>query len=50
MPRDAGLVDPGLADNIVDRFLAVAQCLNDKAARGIGERLKGIHMHLNVYV
>ena len=50
MPRDAGLVDPSLADNSIDRFLAVAQRLDDKAARGIGERLKDIYMHINIYV
>jgi hypothetical protein len=50
MPRDAGLVDPGLADNIFDRFLAVAQRLDDKAARWIGERLQDIYMHVSVYV
>jgi len=50
MPRDPGLMDPGLPDNVIDRFLAIAKGLDDKAARRIGKRLKDIYMHNSVYV
>jgi hypothetical protein len=42
VPRDAGLVDPGLVDDLADLPLAAAQCLDDAAAGGVGKRLKGI--------
>ena len=49
MARDAGLMDPGLLDDVADLPLAVPQGFDDKAARGVGQRLEGIYMHIHAY-
>ena len=50
MPGDAGLVDSGLLDDVVDLPLAVAQRFDDEAAGGVGQGLEYIYMHHSAYV
>ena len=50
MSRHAGLVDDDGVDDVVHRTLTAAQQLNDVSACGIGQRLKGIQMHVITYV
>jgi S1-C subfamily serine protease len=49
MTGDAGLVDPGVLDDVADLPLAVPQGFDDKAARGVGQSLERIYMHDHVY-
>ena len=50
MAGDPGLVDTRLLDDVVDLPLTVAQRFDDAAARGVGEGLEGLGLHLRVYV
>src|SRR5262245_5538798 len=49
VPRDAGLMDAGFLDDVVDLPLAAAQRLDDAAPRRIGQGLEWIQMHEYVY-
>lgn len=49
MARDAGLVDSGMLDDVADLPLAVPQGFDDKAARGVGQSLEGVYMHISAY-
>jgi hypothetical protein len=42
VPRDAGLVNPGPFNEVVDLPLALTQGFDNVAPRGIGEDLKGV--------
>src|SRR5262249_28442178 len=42
MARDAGLVNPGLLDDVVDLLLARPQCVDDMAPGRIGQGLEGV--------
>jgi len=44
VPRNTGLIDVDRVDDVVDRVLAAAKHLDDAAARGVGESLKGIKL------
>ena len=49
MPRDAGLVDTSLLDDVIHLPLADEQRLDDTAASRVGESLEGIYMHACAY-
>jgi hypothetical protein len=49
MPRDAGLVDIDVFDDVVDRMLACPEDLNDAEPGGVGKDLER-NMHLYAYV
>src|SRR5262245_34509549 len=49
VPRDAGLVDTSLLDDVIHLPLADEQRLDDTAASRVGESLEGIYMHAGAY-
>lgn len=50
MPRNAGLMDADLRNEIVDRALTRTQRIDDAAARRISKREKRINMHNKIYI
>jgi hypothetical protein len=42
MPRNTGLVDASLLDDVVDLLLTAAERFDDAAARRVGERLETV--------
>jgi len=42
MPGDAGLMDAGLFDQIVDGLLTFSQRVNDTSSGRVGERLEDV--------
>jgi hypothetical protein len=49
VPRNAGLVDADLFDDVVDRALSAPKGFDDGAARWVGEDFEEISMHRYAY-
>ena len=49
MSRHTRLMDVDLGDDVVHRGLAAQERFDDEAPRGVGQGLKGLYMHYNVY-
>jgi hypothetical protein len=50
VPRDSGLLDSAVPDDLTHRLLAAFQRLDDVTPGAIGEGLESVYMHYSVYI